>query len=99
MPQITTFRSNLISKGYDVVAGAPLVFPGSTSRDYFMVTNLDAAKDIEVAFGKNPVAADFFKISAGGFFEPAFTPTGDITIKSVSATTSVVVLTDAHNSV
>ena len=96
--QITTFRSNLISKGYDVVAGVPLVFTKSTSRDYFMITNVDGANDIEVAFGPAPVAADFFTISAGGYFEPNFTPTSAITIKASVGTISVIVITDEHNS-
>jgi hypothetical protein len=95
--QITTFRSNLISKGYSVTLGADLVLAGTTSRDYFMVTNLDGAKDIQVAFGPSPVDADFFVLSAGNFFEPGFTPVSKITIRSPVTTTAVVVITDEHN--
>lgn len=96
--QITTFRSNLISKGYDIVTGTPRTFAKSTSRDYFMVTNLDTTNSIEVAFGPNPDPADFIRIGAGGYFEPNFTPTSAITVKASVGTISVIVITDEHNS-
>lgn len=96
--QITTFRSNASSKGYVIAVGTPRTFTRSTSRDYFMIHNTDATKDIQVAFGTSPDPADFVTIGAGGFFEPSFTPTSDITVKVAVGPVTVVVITDTHNS-